>query len=526
MKKIFLLSLFIFSITSFSQILDTTFGINGTVFNTFNSAYSKITDIKILSDNKFITCGSTDVGTMAYISLCKFNENGTLDTSFGTDGKIITNFSIPSNYYQYTRDNHFPHLVIQPDNKIIVSGTNRNTSLVPTYDFGMIRYNPNGTLDTTFGANGVVMTDFNNLDDFCNSITLQNDGQIVLVGETNTPIQGVNYGIIRYNSDGSLDLSFGNNGKISLDLSSNFYPYTSSSATSVKIQSTGKIIIGGSCDKQDIGNYTVQFAIVRLNSNGTLDTSFGINGQVFSLSTIGGIKQLTCLLIDNSDKIMAGGFDRIGSINTRKALIQKYDENGNLDSSFANNGSFITDEEKAIYEFSLQNDNKILAVGFTSNPTGYHDYGYLIYRFNSDGTIDNSFGSNGMFTRNPNTGVYVEDQAFAVAYQNNSSKIIIGGTSYSLNVLERYGNVVLSNTNLNSMSPFNLYPNPANDVLKIQNDTNYKIETFTIINVLGKKVLQINDFDSEVNIQDLQKGFYIVEINSENKKFRLKFLKE
>ena len=131
-----------------------------------------------------------------------------------------------------------------------------------------------------------------------------------------------------------------------------------------------------------------------------------------------------------------------------------------------------------------------------------------------------------MFTRNPNTGVYVEDQAFAVAYQNNSSKIIIGGTSYSLNVLERYGNVVLSNSNLNSISPFNLYPNPANDVLKIQNDTNYKIENITIINVLGKKVLQINDFDSEVNIQDLQKGFYIVEINSENKKFRLKFLKE
>lgn len=186
-------------------------------------------------------------------------ETGSLDNAFGNSGKVITDFGSTSSSFGSA-------VAIQSDGKIVVAGLNSNAGKTSC---AIVRYNINGTLDNSFDTDGIVITNFSNVTtDY--SIVIQNDGKIVVAGTiiVNAPDNTV-FGVTRYNINGSLDIGFGNNGQTILGRAY---------CNSIAIQSDGKILMAGSY---------LDFSVVRLNSNGTPDSNFGIYGNGASGFNVG-----------------------------------------------------------------------------------------------------------------------------------------------------------------------------------------------------------------------------------------------
>jgi uncharacterized delta-60 repeat protein len=192
----------------------------------------------------------------------RLNANGSLDTGFGTNGQSLIDL----------RDDIAYSVVTQADGKILIAGT---TTAQPagvtgtSKNYGVVRLNANGSRDTSFGTNGQALLDLgSNTDDDARSMVAQADGKILIAGTTAAQPPGAtgtfsNYGVVRLNADGSRDTSFGTNGQTLLDLGSN----TIDEAYSMVTQADGKILIAG-------GSMKLLYGVVRLNADGTLDTTF------------------------------------------------------------------------------------------------------------------------------------------------------------------------------------------------------------------------------------------------------------
>ena len=238
---------------------------NGTIDNNFGTTgfriidintYSTATCVKIQSDNKILVGGSNTIINPNF-GLTRLMPNGDLDTSFATNGMTQTiNGTIGLNSEIYAMD-------IQPDGKILCSG--KFYEINNTFDnFCTVRYNNNGTIDSTFGTNGMVLTAVDIGGDVIYSQLIQPDGKILLAGYSS---DGAHFymPIMRLNSDGSLDTSFGNDGLVSQDISGISYPI----CKKIILQPDGKIVAVG---------YGYQSFIARFNSNGSLDTTFNNTG--------------------------------------------------------------------------------------------------------------------------------------------------------------------------------------------------------------------------------------------------------
>jgi uncharacterized delta-60 repeat protein len=340
--------------------LDTTFN-PGTGTN--NAVYTAC----LQSDGKIIIGGNfTSYDGIGRNNIARLNTDGTLDTTF--------NPGTGTNYYVY-------YITLQSDGKIIIggwfnsyNGTSRNR---------IARLNTDGTLDTSFnpgtGANSWIWT-----------TTLQSDGKIIIGGNFTTyNSTGTNH-ITRLNTDGILDVTF-NPGT-----GANLYVLTTS------FQNDGKIIIGGAFYSY---NGTGRNRIARLNSDGTLDTTFnpgaGANNAVYT----------TCLQSDG--KIIIGGVFTAYN-GTARNFIARVNTDGTLDTTF-NPGTGVNG---AVLNASIQSDGKIVIGGtfISYNGTGRN----RIARLNTDGTLDTTF--------NPGTGT---NGAVLNTSIQSDGKIIIGGIFYS-----------------------------------------------------------------------------------------------
>ncbi len=521
MKAIYTLIISLLFIANiFSQYLDNSFGSGGKIIFSFGQTSSKIRELKILPDNKILCCGLSYNGTNWFVALCKLNVDGSFDTSFGTNGKVISNIGNHPNYGYGEGGN--PHVIIQDDNTIVVSGTYFGSS---NADFAMSRYNPNGTLDNSFGTNGTVITDFNNENDYCDSMILQNDGKIILAGASSLLTELSNFGVARYNIDGTLDTTFGTNGKISLNLGSQFYTNTDDTGKSIKLQSSGKLVLGGYSFRQFQSDNLSPFVIIRLNSNGTLDTSFGVNGKaLFTSGTgIGSNEYLESLIIGNNDEIIVGGIGWNGNNSSIKTFISKFNMDGQPQTSFGTNGLVIgANGSGKIFSLSFRND-KIFAIG-NRNMGNYFNYDFMTLRYNYDGSLDTNFDSEGiLYTDFGVDDTHTIDKGFTLAHIDDDS-FFIGGQDYINCAIAKYG-AFLNNQSFDNEKAMNIYPNPTKDILNIKNNTNYQIEKINIIDIIGKTVYEHNQFFSEINIEKLQKGLYFIEFFSENKTLRYKFIK-
>ena len=396
-RVLIIIFLFLSGVLEAAGEIDPLFGTEGIVITDFGGS-DIAHNIAVQKDGKSIVVGDSS-GDFA---IARYEANGTLDMGFGDEhnGKVITDIS---GGMDYGRD-----VVIQDDNKIIVVGFSHNKS----YDFTVMKYKSDGTLDPDFGDSGVAVTDFGSSesdDDFAMATAIQNDGKIVVAGYA-----FLNFAIVRYDSNGSLDKSFGSNGKVVTDVNGGDY------GSDVAIQDDGKIVLCG-----DSGD---DFALLRYESNGTLDTEFGEGDSGIVLTDLGGQDRARRMVIQEDGKIILVGFSNINSETRTDIAMVRYNPDGSIDHSFGENGIVRTDIQQLddmAFAIALQKDGKIVVAG--SSLENRH-YAFTVARYTPNGKLDTNFGKNGIDIT-PVGGID-DDVAYGVSI-DAEGKIIVAGSADS-----------------------------------------------------------------------------------------------
>lgn len=373
-----------------SGALDPTFGSKGKAPIQTPKSF-QVTDIKLQPDGKIVVTGLGGYGSSnyGYFTVARYNSDGTPDSSFGKNG---------INFYFIPYLNWAKKLAIQNDGKIIVAGTTLTSET--HYDFGLIRLNTDGTQDLSFGIKGIVKTDFSSFgseitDDSVYDLLVQPDNKIVVAGLSGKPLSGFNYSLSRYNENGTLDETFGTNGKIS-----SVFPGThNSSLTGLSLQPDGKLIAVGTVSFY--GEPGSRLLVARFDSNGFLDESFNNGGYVIE-TVRNQYCTITSLALQPDGKILIAGNDTVRLVNQLdEAFLIRYNSDGSLDLNFGNYGkqflTFVSDAESTTSANSimLQSDGKIMLLGGFRRPT-VNPQGFGLARFQADGNLDESFGTNGI----------------------------------------------------------------------------------------------------------------------------------
>ena len=311
-------------------------------------------------------------------------DAGDLDTSFEGDGQAITDFG---------KSEFANGMAIQQDGRIVVVGVDTETT-PPRFirDFVLARYLGDGSLDPAFSG-GRVRTDFAGNSDSAEGVVQQPDGKLVVAGWS-----GAQVAVVRYNGDGTLDAAFDGDGKALVSVGDAI-----AEANAVALQPDGRIVVAGDAGG---GFADYDFALVRLNPNGSPDPGFGGDGAVVTDLT-GGDEFGGSLAVQADGKIIAAGYARpSGNI-----LLARYGADGGLDPSFDGDGKVTTTVSccTGFPRLTLQSDGKILVAAASE-----------LLRYNVDGSLDSGFGDAGRVSM-------PENSALAVALQPDG-KIVAAGT--------------------------------------------------------------------------------------------------
>ena len=473
-----------------SGTLDTTFGTSGKVttsLSTTNITSDIIYSTIIQPDGKILTAG-TSLETARYkFALARYLTNGNLDTTFGTAGIVITDIGV------ITSGGITVEMKLQLDGKIVVIGTHQDTQN-DLSKIALVRYNSNGTLDASFGTNGVVFSNFNNYDNEGNGLFIQANGKILAAtfAFSSNNNNESNYNIFRYNSNGILDNSFGINGVVSINLGLNIVNLNSSDVATIIIElANGKILVAGKSDSMPT-NGENNFAIIQLNSNGTLDTSFGTMGKVFIDFSLD--DQVAAMQITATNKIILGGTLFYNSGANSKIGIVQLNANGTIDTTFGTAGKIITTinsstNNDVLEDLQLQANGDIIVGGTTQNSNTLIGLDFALVKYFINGNLDTNFGTNGFAITDFNNSTEFIN---SIAIQSNNKIIATGSfaVSNSKFALARYNNVTLSNTTFNqNISAISVYPNPVinTSVIEFNLLQNENI-TMTLYDTSGKKV--------------------------------------
>ena len=381
---------------------DTTFNGFGVRTENFQSRGSGSEDLFVSETGKILLAGST-LDSFAFV---QYNADGSLDSSFGTDGKV-TLFNGGPSFSGSARS-----ISRQASGSFVVSGVSKGS-------FGLARFQSNGALDTSFGRNGLVQTDFGPSLDEVGGIAVQPNGKTVVVGQS-----GRLMSLARYNLNGSLDASFGTGGKVTLGFGDQ---YRQVRANSVALQSDGKVVVAGVAITVTGDSADADFLVARFLSNGALDTSFSGDGWLTTESA--GHEQAYSVAIQPDGKIVVGGSDNIGF------AIVRYNADGKLDTSFSGDGkrsigfgqNFIS---SGISKVLVQSNGAIVGVGsvFYSNP-GAQSGALAAVRLLPNGNNDLSFNGTGRLVDGSN----IQRYAFDAALQTDGSILVAGGSDFRPN---------------------------------------------------------------------------------------------
>lgn len=367
------------------------------------------------------------IASLVFLNInVSFCQSEYLDKDFGNDGKVVANFQD-----QY---NHCNAIAIQSDSKILIAGYTGHAGFS---DFVIIRYNSDGSIDSAFGESGKVSTDFASVNERAQSVAVQQDGKIVVAGGTNDF-----FALARYNSHGIIDSLFGEHGKVT----TNIRDYGHYMCGSMAVLQDGKLLLAGS-----IGYYG---ALVRYNSDGSPDDSFGEEGRVIlDFGNMGDEYVFVSMALQQDNKIVVAGFSYVSDYDF---TVLRYNENGTLDSQFGEDGKAIADimdsSDDRATSVVIQPDGKIIVAGW-SGVFGVESRGwdFGLARFNADGTLDDSFGKDGAVLSDLCN--FWDDRPESVAIQSDG-KILVAGTTYTVGysdfALARYNNDGTLDTTFNS----------------------------------------------------------------------------
>jgi uncharacterized delta-60 repeat protein len=373
--------------------LDAYFGNGGQISMDLSGSNDYVRAVASQPDGKVIVVGSAGSSSV----VVRFNKNGQLDTTFGAGGKLLP---APLVYAGA--------VTLQPDGKILVAGNAGG-------GFSVARLNGDGSLDNSFGNGGVAPAlTFNGHSGIANAIILQPDGKIVLAGNVSIAYRDSDFGVGRYNSDGSPDLSFGTGGAVSTSFSG-----SRDQAYAVALQSDGKIVLSGDTVA---GSNTVDFALARYNTDGTLDASFDGDGKLTTNFFWENAARAYGVAIQPDGRIVAAGW--AGVLGDFRFGLARYNANGQLDASFGQGGrvtlTFPGSSRADGLSLALQPDGKILVGGDVLSG----NYSFALARFNANGSLDQGFGAGGLVT----TDFGGDDTAYAMSLQRNGRIILAGQT--------------------------------------------------------------------------------------------------
>ena len=379
--------------------LDLSFGNRGLVQTDFNSRLDEATAVLVQPDGRLVVVGKVFTSN-ADFGVARYNADGTLDLSFGNNGKSTTNLLL---------NDLAGAGILQPDGKIVIAGASGP-------NFGLVRYNGNGSLDLTFGNGGIVLTDLGQAVSSgvrVVSLLRQPDGKLLVVGSSND----IDIGLARYNSNGTIDNSFGTNGIVAVR-----YVAEGNGASSAALQTDGKILLGGTVSTEA----GAKAAVFRFNSNGALDSSFDNDGVVVT-SLSDSHDRVGALILRGSGKIVAVGTSVNISQNVIYYALIGFNQDGSLDQGFGTGGisragNPITSRVRGAAE---QPDGKIVVVGSHTITPESSIVAFQTARFNANGSPDSTFGRGGVTSFVVNQGGYAE--APAVAIQSNGCLVIAGG---------------------------------------------------------------------------------------------------
>jgi uncharacterized delta-60 repeat protein len=346
--------------------LDTNFGVNGIVNTSLSNTYFGIRSITTQIDGKILIAGdNTDLTGNTNFSLARFNTDGSLDSNFGDHGKITTSLS---RYWSSVSS-----VITQSDGKIIVGGT--SSSLPAGYGdgqvFAVVRYNLDGTLDSTFNGNGKVLTPVNIYANGIADIALQNDGKILAAGYAYNSGTANAFAVVRYNVDGSLDTSFDSDGKVITPFGDK-----GSFSSSIKVQSDGKILVAGQDLGEENSSQTLRFDLLRYNSDGSLDTTFSEPQNSLTLSP-NYTENATFVILDANVQIFDSELSSVNNFNGASLTLSRHNNSNPQDVFSSKNEGTLT----------ALNTNSYFAVdGVTIGRVSINSQGALKLVFNSNAT--------------------------------------------------------------------------------------------------------------------------------------------
>jgi uncharacterized delta-60 repeat protein len=346
---------------------DLDFGNSGIAKVDFGQSAAYFHGMTIQTDGRIILAGEYSLSNNSDFALARLNTDGSLDSTFGEGGKVITDLGSPSDYAN--------DVVVQSDGKIIAAGKVIFGDIA-TANFAMIRYESNGEVDTDFGVDGIAITSIRDEDE-AQEIVILPDGRIILGGFAAVMATG-DYAMVRYLPDGTEDKSFGTGGKVVTDLAG---IGNSDFETCMLVDQNGKILLAGAANYNFFGAGS-DLGVVRYDSEGNLDPGFGIGG-IYILN-LGGVEEIQDMVQQPDGKyLLAGKTDAIGVIN--KWLLVRIVEEGGLDTIFGNHGLVVTNmpgnlNEEAV-AIELQKDSRIVMGGF---PGDFSQADFTLARYIAD----------------------------------------------------------------------------------------------------------------------------------------------
>lgn len=409
------------------------------VFSVSDAPGGQANAIAIQRDGKIVVAGNTPTALdvvrviqFKQFALARYNPDGSLDTTFGFGGKVVT--SMGSNDIARA-------VAIQADGKIVAGGS---SEIGNADQFALTRYNPDGSLDASFGNHGTVTAAAGALLSDMYALKIQPDGKIVAAGAGLDSPGKSRFTLLRFNTDGTLDTTFGLSGKVT----TSFVIGNFERAQAAGIAADGKIVAAGFTelfDPEPAGD----FATARYNTNGSLGLSFGSLGRTTADVGGGSIDLADAIAIQPDGKILVAGGAGLGGfpdsifgaapVNSFVALV-RLNTNGTLDSSFGEGGVVVSEVgtfEDFATAIALQSDGKIIVTGGSLDET----YQFFALRYNADGSVDTSYGDDGASVLDFGSGT--NEIPYAVTLDSQGRALLAGDVGGYFGVVRLQGDVAV-----------------------------------------------------------------------------------
>lgn len=415
--------LMVASVQSVRAFPDPWFGEGGFVLSQFSYNNTSGTSIAVQADGKILVAGAgSSIGGHGGLALARYHADGRPDESFGVDGRV--DYSVDPDAYGFSGRS----VAVQADGKIVVAGT---VATPGGGAFAVARYHSDGSVDTGFGTDGKTVTPFVEgelVSAECRAMALQADGRIVLAGHASGG-SAVHFALVRYLGNGSLDTTFGGDGKVTTSFAGYYYDvdgYFHARGESVAIQADGRIVVAGEAEYYDeiaqVGGSP--FAIARYNSDGSLDENFMDDseispttyraGKVLTHFTGYGYAKGRGVAVQADGRIVVAGVIGTTQYVGQNFALARYSTAGNLDEHFGESGQVVTgfggasmggDTPVDCTGMALQTDGKVVVAGSghgDGHGGGFH--GIVLARYDSEGELDPGFGRGGTMLGAPGYG--------------------------------------------------------------------------------------------------------------------------